>query len=526
MESMEATPAIEQTPKPNLPPPSSSSTSETQPSPNPNPNSNSITPQNPNSNSITPQNPNLSPNPPSSTPTLPQPQQQHSQIRPQQPHLNRPPRQQTPYSTFSSPHMSSLAVAPSSSSLPGSTPMQRGGGLAIGVPAHQVRPSTQPATTTYSAFGASYNQGFGGLGRNPVAVADSGATPSATQVKQPIQGIQTIGMAGSISGGSQMRPSGISQHHQQRAMSQQTSVRSQPTSNNQTLANQKYQNHGLLRMPAVGSPGSPSPGTSQGLQTHQPWMTATTTNQGKQMHPPSSLTPPSYRPQMKSQSLQQRSHYPLQTALHQQMPLPQPQAHPLQEHFGQPYPPPRLPQSMPQHQQQAMRGLGPGNQKTSTLKTLQSAPFRNTTAVVDTGGSSNQILSKRSIHELVTQIDPSEKLDPDVQDILVEIAEDFVESITTFACSFAKHRKSNTLEAKDILLHLEKNWNIALPGFGGDEIKSFKKPFTNDIHKERLAAIKKSAIGNEVVNIKSSAGQTAGNVKGHAVAKMPSTSSP
>ncbi|KAF6165995.1 hypothetical protein GIB67_012892 [Kingdonia uniflora] len=187
-------------------------------------------------------------------------------------------------------------------------------------------------------------------------------------------------------------------------------------------------------MPAVGSPGFPSPGTSQGLQTHQPWMTATTTNQGKQMHPPSSLTPPSYRPQMKSQSLQQRSHYPLQTASHQQMPLPQPQAHPLQEHFGQPYPPPRLPQSMPQHQQQAMRGLQPGNQKTSTLKTSQSATFRNTTAVVDTGRSSNPILSNRSIYELVIQflgqIDPSEKLDPDVQDILVEIAEDFVESVS------------------------------------------------------------------------------------------------
>ncbi|RVW48007.1 Transcription initiation factor TFIID subunit 12 [Vitis vinifera] len=87
--------------------------------------------------------------------------------------------------------------------------------------------------------------------------------------------------------------------------------------------------------------------------------------------------------------------------------------------------------------------------------------------------------------------------------------------ITTFGCSLAKHRKSPTLEAKDILLHLERNWNMTLPGFGGDEIKTFKKPFVSDIHKERLAAIKKSAVGTESANTKSSSGQGAGNTKGH-----------
>lgn len=102
----------------------------------------------------------------------------------------------------------------------------------------------------------------------------------------------------------------------------------------------------------------------------------------------------------------------------------------------------------------------------------------------------SRILSKRSIGKLVNQIDPSERLDPEVEDILVDLAEEFVESITTFGCSLAKHRKSTTLEAKDILLHLEKNWNLTLPGFGSDEIKIFRKPLTNDTHRERLAAVK------------------------------------
>lgn len=134
---------------------------------------------------------------------------------------------------------------------------------------------------------------------------------------------------------------------------------------------------------------------------------------------------------------------------------------------------------------------------------------------VGSGESCNRILSKRSIQELVAQIDPSETLDPEVEDILVDIADEFVESITTFGCSLAKHRKSNTLEAKDILLHLERNWNMTLPGFSGDEIKGYRKPSASDINKERLSAIKRSMLATETTNIKVSGGQAGGNAKGH-----------
>lgn len=144
--------------------------------------------------------------------------------------------------------------------------------------------------------------------------------------------------------------------------------------------------------------------------------------------------------------------------------------------------------------------------------------FNRPPPVVEASEPCNRIISKRSIHEIVAQIDPGERLDPEVGDILVDIADDFVETITTFACSLAKHRKSNTLESKDILLHLEKNWNMSLPGFGGDEIKCYKKPFGNDVHRERVAAIKKSIAASETPNLKSSGGQTGGGgggAKGH-----------
>lgn len=171
-----------------------------------------------------------------------------------------------------------------------------------------------------------------------------------------------------------------------------------------------------------------------------------------------------------------------------------------------------------------MRVQGSASQKPSSLAISQPNPLQpaalSKSAIAESNDSGGRILSKRSIHELVSQIDPSEKLDAEVEDILVDIAEDFVDSITSFGCSLAKHRKSDTLEAKDILLHLERNWNMSLPGFGGDEIKTYRKPHVTDIHKERLAVIKKSIIAAEVTNTKNFVGQGVTNVKGN-LAKAP-----
>lgn len=63
---------------------------------------------------------------------------------------------------------------------------------------------------------------------------------------------------------------------------------------------------------------------------------------------------------------------------------------------------------------------------------------------------------------------------------------------------------------------------MTLPGFGGDEIKSYRKPLTNDVHKERLAAVRKSIVATETAT-KTSAGQASGHTKGH-LAKTPASS--
>ncbi|PSS01377.1 Transcription initiation factor TFIID subunit like [Actinidia chinensis var. chinensis] len=275
----------------------------------------------------------------------------------------------------------------------------------------------------------------------------------------------------------------------------------------------------MLRAPSVGSPGPSSPSTSQSMQhPNQPWLSS-----GSVGKPP--LPSPPVRSITNSLAMQQRSHIPQQHHHPMSTTSQQPQAsssqqqqpsslNPSQEH----YPTSRFTQSLP-HQQQNSRGPGLGNQKPSSHTLVQPSAIQsgppNRTVSAETGEPCNRILSKRTIQELVTQVDPSEKLDPEVEEILVDIADEFVESITTFGCSLAKHRKSNTLEAKDILLHLERNWNMNLPGFSGDEIKCYRKPFASDIHRERLAAIKRSMASADTANSRSSAGQTAGNAKSH-----------
>ena len=68
--------------------------------------------------------------------------------------------------------------------------------------------------------------------------------------------------------------------------------------------------------------------------------------------------------------------------------------------------------------------------------------------------------------------------------ILLQIADDFIDNVITSSCQIAKHRKSNILETKDVQFHLERNWNIWIPGFSSDELKPFKKSYSTEAHKQ------------------------------------------
>lgn len=71
---------------------------------------------------------------------------------------------------------------------------------------------------------------------------------------------------------------------------------------------------------------------------------------------------------------------------------------------------------------------------------------------------------------------------------MLSIADEFIDSVTNFACRLARHRGADTLEVRDLQLHLgeyqcdinllaihhsfiERNHNIRIPGFASDETR-------------------------------------------------------
>lgn len=65
-----------------------------------------------------------------------------------------------------------------------------------------------------------------------------------------------------------------------------------------------------------------------------------------------------------------------------------------------------------------------------------------------------QLLTKARLRELVKEVDPNEQLEEDVEDLMLELSNDFVDELVRAACVFAKHRKSNIVEVKDVQLYL------------------------------------------------------------------------
>ncbi|KAL6605297.1 transcription initiation factor TFIID subunit A-domain-containing protein [Neocallimastix sp. 'constans'] len=109
----------------------------------------------------------------------------------------------------------------------------------------------------------------------------------------------------------------------------------------------------------------------------------------------------------------------------------------------------------------------------------------------DNGIDDTVLLSKRKIQELVSRIDPNERLDNDVEELIMEITQQFVKEVTEFSCKLAKHRKSNLLETKDLILGLNMKHNIQVPGFV-DSIKPINKKIMTQRHQQKVLMVRKA----------------------------------
>ncbi|CAH0402340.1 unnamed protein product [Chilo suppressalis] len=108
------------------------------------------------------------------------------------------------------------------------------------------------------------------------------------------------------------------------------------------------------------------------------------------------------------------------------------------------------------------------------------------------GDQATQLLSRPRLQELVREVDPTVQLDEEVEEMLLQLADDFIDTTLNSACALAKHRHAPTVELKDVQLHLERQWNMWIPGFGNEELRPYKRAAVTEAHKQRMALIRKT----------------------------------
>lgn len=108
--------------------------------------------------------------------------------------------------------------------------------------------------------------------------------------------------------------------------------------------------------------------------------------------------------------------------------------------------------------------------------------------------NSGRVLTKRKLTELVNTIGADEgdgktTIDGDVEELLLDLADEFVSSVTTFACRLAKHRKTDSIDVRDVQLHLERNWNVRVPGYAMDEVRTMRKWQPSSLYNQKVSGV-------------------------------------
>ncbi|ABN68491.2 Transcription initiation factor TFIID subunit 12 (TBP-associated factor 12) (TBP-associated factor 61 kDa) (TAFII-61) (TAFII61) (TAFII-68) (TAFII68) [Scheffersomyces stipitis CBS 6054] len=114
-------------------------------------------------------------------------------------------------------------------------------------------------------------------------------------------------------------------------------------------------------------------------------------------------------------------------------------------------------------------------------------------------------LTKRKLSELISTMgvdegDGKTNIDGNVEELLLDLADEFINSVTSFSCRLAKHRKVDSIDTKDVQLHLERNWNIKIPGYAMDEIRSTRKLQPSTSYNQKVQGVEISRSVNGDIN--------------------------
>lgn len=121
---------------------------------------------------------------------------------------------------------------------------------------------------------------------------------------------------------------------------------------------------------------------------------------------------------------------------------------------------------------------------------------------VSSSTTNKAITPNRQLGELLRSVDPKYCFQPAVEELLLDMASDFVQDVVEFSSKLTKHRRSTTLEPRDLQLCLAKNHGISLAGVlpagslrpMGQDLLVRARPAKNSIHMRRVAMKRRSLI--------------------------------
>lgn len=84
-----------------------------------------------------------------------------------------------------------------------------------------------------------------------------------------------------------------------------------------------------------------------------------------------------------------------------------------------------------------------------------------------------------------------------MEELLLDVGDDFLEHVAAGAAALAHHRASDTLDAEDVRLHCERVWGMPLPLPGPHSVVARSATAASDpspAHTARLAAIRRTLL--------------------------------
>ncbi|GIL84326.1 hypothetical protein Vretimale_15942 [Volvox reticuliferus] len=106
-----------------------------------------------------------------------------------------------------------------------------------------------------------------------------------------------------------------------------------------------------------------------------------------------------------------------------------------------------------------------------------------------------RLLPRRGIRMALRAVgmDRDYAVDPATEAALQEFYTEWISNAVALGCEAAKGRNSNVLKARDIAIHLERSWNLHIPGFNGEGLKPYRRPNASELHRQRQLAVRRTA---------------------------------